>query len=168
MSKTNLGLDVVKIRLVKERSPKEYKAIDNVDAAVELIKRELSTYDREVVCVVNVRSDMTPISMNIVSIGTLTASFCSPRDVFKAAVLANASGLITFHNHPTGRCHPSKDDYDITRKLEAAGKILDIELLDHIIVSSGPVPGYYSFKEHGEIGTNPFSSIAREDDDFER
>ena len=168
MSKTSLGLDVVKIRLVKEKSSAAYRAIDSVDSAVELIMKELSTYDREIVCAINVRADLTPISMNIVSMGSLTSSICSPRDVFKSAILANAAGCIIAHNHPTGRCQPSGDDLDITRRLVEAGKILDIQVLDHIIVSSGPVPGYYSFKEHGQIEMGSLKSLVRESDDFER
>ena len=165
---SSLGLDVVKIRLVKERAPAAYKAITTQEDAIKLIKNELSTYDREVVCVVNVRSDCTPINMNIVSIGTINASMCSPRDVFKSCILSNASGFFLFHNHPSGRCNPSQDDFNITKRLEEAGKLLDIELLDHIIVSSGPVPGYYSFKEHGELGQGWISPIVKDDYEFER
>ena len=163
MSKNGLGLDIVKIRLVKERTPTAYKAVDTPEAAIELIKKELSRYDREIVCMVNVRSDFTPINMNIVSMGTINASLCSPRDVFKSSILSNAAGFILFHNHPSGRCIPSQDDYNMTRKLEEAGRILDIQLLDHIIVSSGPMPGYYSFKEHGEMGLDKQNGLVLEE-----
>ena len=166
MSKNGLGLDIVKIRLVKERTPTAYKAVDTPEAAIELIKKELSGYDREIVCMVNVRSDFTPINMNIVSMGTINASLCSPRDVFKSSILSNAAGFILFHNHPSGRCIPSQDDYNMTRKLEEAGRILDIQLLDHIIVSSGPMPGYYSFKEHGEMELDKQNGLVLEE--FER
>ena len=165
---SNTGMDIVKIRLVKERSPKAYKTVDNPQSAIELIKKEMAKYDREVVCMVNVRSDCSPINMNIVSIGTINASMCSPRDVFKSSILSNAAGFILFHNHPSGRCTPSNDDIAITKRLEAAGKLLDIELLDHIIVSSGPKPGYYSFKEQGQLGLDDLSSVVREEDDLER
>ena len=165
---SNLGLDVVKIRLVKERTPSAYKAVDTPEKAIELIKKELSTYDREVVCVVNVRTDCTPINLNIVSMGSLNASICSPRDIFKSSILSNAAGLFLFHNHPSGRCQPSRDDYSITKRIEEVGTLLDIPLLDHIIVSSGPVPGYYSFKEHGELESGGIGPIVREEDDFER
>ena len=165
---SSLGLDVVKIRLVKERSTAAYRAVSTPEDAVELIKKELSTYDSEVVCLVNVRSDFTPINMNIVSIGTINSSLCSPRDVFKSSILSNAAGFILFHNHPSGRCEPSADDYKITKRLSEAGKILDIELLDHIIVSSGPMPGYFSFKEHGILEAGGFDMAVREKDHYER
>ena len=153
---------------MKERAPAVYKAVSTPQDAIELIKKELSTYDREVVCLVNVRSDFTPINMNIVSIGTINSSLCSPRDVFKSSILSNAAGFILFHNHPSGRCEPSADDYKITKRLSEAGKILDIELLDHIIVSSGPVPGYFSFKEHGILEAGGFDMAVREKDHYER
>ena len=164
---SSLGLEVVKIRLVKEDALSYCGDINSPEKAIKLIQQELSTYDREVVCVVNVRSDCTPINMNIVSIGTINASMCSPRDIFKSSILSNAAGIVMFHNHPSGRCAPSEDDIEITKRIEEAGKLLDIELLDHIIVSSGPLPGYYSFKEHGDIAPGRLSHVVREEDDLE-
>ena len=167
MNTKNEGLDVVKIRLVKEKAPKAYRLANTPESAIEAIKEELSTLDREVVCVLNVRSDGSAINMNVVSIGTINASMCSPRDVFKSSILSNAAGIIMLHNHPSGRCLPSKDDYDITKRIAACGKLLDIELLDHLIVSSGPVPGYYSFKEHGELNMGEYGRTVL-DMDLER
>ena len=71
--------------------------------------------------------------------------------LFKSSILSNAAGIFIFHNHPSGNLKPSKDDYDITKRLVSCGKLLDIQVVDHIIVSSGSNKGYYSFKEHGEI-----------------
>ncbi len=164
MGRNSNGLDVVKIRLVKERAPQAYRLANTPEAAVDAIKKELSRYDREVLCVLNVRTDGSMINMNIVSIGTINASLCSPRDVFKSSILSNAAAIILFHNHPSGRLDPSQDDYEITRRLESCGKLLDIPLLDHLIVSSGPMPGYYSFKEHGELNQGSFNRFLKEED----
>lgn len=80
--------------------------------------------------------------------GTLDRTFVHPRDVFKAAILANASGLILAHNHPSGEATPSADDNVLTQRLKEAGTLLGIEILDHMIVGS---EGYYSYKEQGRI-----------------
>ena len=151
MSRNTDKLDIVRVKLVRDGALKPYRIADTPQAAVDLIMEELADYDREVVCVLNLRANKSAINVNIVSMGTLTQSLCSPREVFKGILLSNAAGFIVFHNHPTGNCRPSKDDYTITKRLQACGQLMDVEMLDHIIVSSGPQPGYYSFKEHGEL-----------------
>ncbi len=71
-----------------------------------------------------------------VSVGTLDSAHAHPREVFGEAVAAHAKSVIVAHNHPSGDPTPSKDDKEITRRLQAAGKVLGIELLDHIIVGN--------------------------------
>ncbi|MCA9801759.1 MAG: hypothetical protein KC777_07215 [Cyanobacteria bacterium HKST-UBA02] len=75
------------------------------------------------------------IGYHVVSHGTVSASLVHPREVFKAAVLSNAYCVVVAHNHPAGSFEPSPDDLDTTRQLIAAGKLLGIEILDHLIVS---------------------------------
>ena len=149
------GLKVVKIRLVRDGAIGRDRYVTNPQEAVELMCRELAYYDREVMCVVNLRSDMSVINMNISSIGGIDSAFASPRDIFKSSILSNAAGICVFHNHPSGSLKPSREDYAVTRKLVACGELLDIKVVDHIIVSSGPRCGYYSFKEHGELACEP-------------
>ena len=168
MSRNSSGLDIVKVKLVRDGSLKPYRIVDAPQAAVELIKEELAGYDREVVCVLNLRANKSAINVNIVSMGTLTASMCSPREIFKGILLSNSAGFILFHNHPSGDCHPSKDDYTITKRLQACGQLMDVEMLDHIIVSSGPEPGYYSFKEHSELPNTELVLTVRDENDLER
>jgi DNA repair protein RadC len=72
---------------------------------------------------------------HVVSHGTVSASLVHPREVFKAAVLSNAYCIVIAHNHPAGSTDPSQEDLDTTRQLVAAGKLLGIEILDHLIVS---------------------------------
>ena len=78
--------------------------------------------------------------------GTLDASLVHPREVFHAAVRYLAKGLIVMHNHPSGRTQPSEADIKITHQLVKSGKILDIEVYDHLIITSD---NYFSFKENG-------------------
>jgi DNA repair protein RadC len=84
------------------------------------------------------------IAYHEVSRGTLDATLVHPREVFKAALLANAAAIILTHNHPSGDPSPSADDVQLTRRLVDAGALLGVDVLDHIIVGDGR---YYSFKE---------------------
>ena len=86
------------------------------------------------------------IRIGTISVGTLNASLVHPREVFKEALVHNAFSVILAHNHPSGDCEPSEEDIRITKRLRDAGKIMGVEVLDHIIVTTG---GYFSFKEKG-------------------
>ena len=101
------------------------------------------------------------INMNISSIGNINSAIASPRDLFKSSILSNAAGILIFHNHPSGNLKPSKDDYNMTKRLVEAGQLLEVQVVDHIIVSSGPRKGYYSFKEHGELGLGALEAMCR-------
>ena len=84
------------------------------------------------------------IAYHEVSRGTLDATLVHPRDVFRAALMSNTGSLILAHNHPSGDPCPSADDIQLTHRLVAAGALLGVDVLDHIIVGDGR---YYSFKE---------------------
>ena len=83
------------------------------------------------------------IHKEIVSVGTLNESLVHPREVFENAIKNNAASIIIAHNHPSGDLEPSQADIEITKKLIHAGKILDIKIIDHIIVT---INGYNSLK----------------------
>jgi len=87
---------------------------------------------------------MRVIRSVILSSGTTDSSICHPRDVFRAAVLASATSVAVFHNHPTGDPLPSAADRVVTTQLTAAGEMMNIEVVDHIILGGGR---YFSFKE---------------------
>jgi DNA repair protein RadC len=88
------------------------------------------------------------IGIRIVSIGTLNSSPVHPREVFWWAIRDNAQSVIVAHNHPSGICDPSAEDREMTVRLGEAGKLMGIEVLDHIIFSAR---GYYSFQEGAGI-----------------
>jgi DNA repair protein RadC len=75
------------------------------------------------------------IERQIVSIGTLNASLVHPRNIFEPAIKNSCASIIVAHNHPSGDCKPSPDDIEITKRLKEAGKILGIEIVDHIIIT---------------------------------
>ena len=95
---------------------------------------------------VNARNRL--IQRETVSIGTLTASLVHPREVFGPACERAAAGIIVAHNHPSGDAHPSPEDRAATSRLEKAGRILGIPLLDHVIIAR---EGFYSFREQGGL-----------------
>jgi len=88
------------------------------------------------------------MSESQVSQGTLTASLVHPREVFRAAVRAAAAAIVLVHNHPSGDPSPSREDRDVTARLVAAGELIGIQVVDHVVVADA---GYYSFQEEGEI-----------------
>ena len=90
-------LDRVAIRMVKEPPLYSSEPLRSPEAAVKVIADMLRQYDREAFCIVNLRNDLSPINMNIVSTGTLNASLAHPREILKSAVLSNASATMLFH-----------------------------------------------------------------------
>jgi len=79
-----------------------------------------------------------------VSVGTLTASLVHPREVFRGAIRSAAAAILLVHNHPSGDPRPSAEDHAVTRRLQAAGELLGIRVVDHVIVAEG---SFYSFRE---------------------
>jgi len=106
--------------------------------------REYALERREhfVTVLLNARNRL--IRKELVSIGTLNASLVHPREVFRSAILESAASLILVHNHPSDDPQPSADDLDITARIQRAGEIMGIELLDHVIVCRS---GYLSFRQ---------------------
>lgn len=141
-------LKVVNIRLVKEPSIYSADPINTPDDVLKVISKELSSYDREVFAILNLKSNGQVINLNICSVGTLNASMVSPREVFKSSILSNAAAFIAIHNHPSGKVSPSQEDIETTRRLAECGRMIDIKMLDHIIVA-GETGQMMSFKSEG-------------------
>lgn len=105
-----------------------------------------SAHDREEFVIVGLDGKNRTIFFNSVSVGCLTSSIVHPREVFKMAILGNAVSLILCHNHPSGDPTPSPEDIDITKRLTAAGELLGIKILDHVIFGDDT---YLSFADKG-------------------
>ena len=131
-------------------------------AALDVMRKELSQYDREVLCVVNLNNKLKPINFNIVSMGSINGSIASIPNILKSGILSNAYGFLLLHNHPSGDVTPSREDIQTTRRCIEAGKIMDIPCLDHVIVDGGN-SDYYSFRESGMVDfTNEKISMTAE------
>lgn len=87
------------------------------------------------------------VCCDMVSTGSLSQSIVHPRELFKTALLSSAAAVILMHNHPTGDPTPSTEDLTITRRLQEAGDMIGIRVLDHIVIGDS----YYSFAERGHI-----------------
>ena len=83
----------------------------------------LSQMDRELFCIVNLQADLTPINMNIVSVGSLNEALINPREIFKSAILSNAHSMMLIHNHPSGYPEPSREDLIITRQIHRISRL---------------------------------------------
>ena len=113
-----------------------------------LVHTYLADVDREHFVVLMLDQKNKVIGFHTVSIGSLTASIVHPREVFKPAMLSNAAALILAHNHPSGQPQPSQEDRTLTVRLVAAGKLLGMAILDHIIIGDG-TSAYFSFADEG-------------------
>lgn len=140
------GLDVVSIRLVKDAPILSEKPIRSPEDAVKLLGEHLCELDREVVCVINLKSRGVPINCNFVSMGALNQTLAHPREILKSSILSNAASMLILHNHPSGSLYPGREDCMLTDRLLQICDLMGIPLLDHIIVG-GENELYFSFKE---------------------
>ncbi|WFA09518.1 JAB domain-containing protein [Tissierella sp. Yu-01] len=141
-------VDIVKVKLCKEgRVLYEPRKISSPNDAVNLCRRFLDDLDREQMIAISLDTKSQPTNVTVVSVGTLNASLCHPREMFKVAILSNANSIIISHNHPSGDTRPSNEDIKITERLAEIGNLMGIPIIDHII--AGEDGGYYSFKEGG-------------------
>lgn len=116
-------------------------SIQNSRMAVSLMTEEAGA-DRECFWVLHLNTKNRIIEKELVSIGTVSSSLVHPREVFKKAILNGATSLITVHNHPSNDITPSQDDRSIWKRLDEAGSIVGIHVLDHIIIT--PSGKYFS------------------------
>jgi len=110
-----------------------------------------TTKRQEYFLVVTLDAAHKVIKIHIVTIGLLNRTLVHPREVFVRAIRDHAASIILAHNHPSGELEPSREDKEATTRLLGAGKLIGIEVLDHIIIAKG---GYYSFRESGNLGIN--------------
>ena len=142
-------LEQVAIRMVEQPSLYSKEPMNNPDAAIRVMNEFLSQMDRELFCIVNLQADLTPINMNIVSVGSLNEALINPREIFKSAILSNAHSMMLIHNHPSGNLTPSTSDIQTTARMQELGELMGISLVDHII--TGRDGNYYSFRDKGEF-----------------
>jgi len=129
------------------KSGLEYKVLKPEDAA-NYVMEEMKILYKEHFKIIILNTKKIIISVEEISVGTLNSSMVHPREVFIEAIKKSADSIIVCHNHPSGDPTPSKEDIDVTLRLKECGKLLGIEVLDHIIIGDGT---YVSLKEKSII-----------------
>ena len=123
--------------------------ITNAKKAVQKARKQIQTYNKEhfIGLYLDARSKVK--YAELISLGTINACMVHPREVFHPAIKKRSTAIIVLHNHPSGEMEPSDADRELTKRLHAAGKLLGIEVLDHIIFDRGEE--HYSFRDKGLI-----------------
>ncbi len=146
-------VDIIRIQKIKESSILyKNRIINSPSTAADFFRHHLEEKDREYFMVAYMATNNEPVAIETISIGTLNTAIIHPREVFKGAVLSNCASILLAHNHPSGNTKPSEEDKALTKRLEEAGAILGISILDHIII--GNDGQFYSFKEEGLLDSS--------------
>lgn len=124
------------------------QSLNTPEKIYRYLRRNLVFKERERFYVLAMNTKYEIIDEHLVSLGTDRHTFSEPKEVFKNAIKLGAYAICVAHNHPSGHIEPSKEDVGMTRRLEDAGKILGIQLLDHLIIGEND---YYSMKTNGDI-----------------
>jgi len=132
-------------RASHSRGPKRYKITTPNDAAA-LLMPDMKMLEQEHLVVILLNSRNEILSYPTLYVGSLNTSVIRVSELFRLAIRANAAAIIIAHNHPTGDPSPSPEDIQVTRQCVKAGKLLDIDVLDHVIIGDGR---FVSLKERG-------------------
>jgi len=139
-----LTCKVIKERVVRFRST----SVDHADMAADMARAFIGSADRENMVAFFVDGKNDIVGVHTVAVGGMHAMCTTPREVFRAALLTTAAGVILAHNHPSGDPLPSKEDKAFTHRCLLAGDLLGIPLLDHVIVTRD---AHYSFMSDGQL-----------------
>lgn len=134
-------------QVIQEESSKRHTIRKPEDGA-ETGRRFIGEDDREVFLVMCLNVKNQVMAVHRAHVGSLNASVVRPADVFKAAILNNAASIIVCHQHPSGNSSPSREDIEVTRRLVEAGRMINIEVLDHLIIGQDE---FTSLKEKGYV-----------------
>jgi DNA repair protein RadC len=130
----------------KEINTTERPKINGSKDAYELVKGDLMDLPHEEFWVIMLNRANRLLKKHQISLGGVHGTVADPKIIFKTALESLASGIIVAHNHPSGNLTPSQQDIDLTKKLKEAGKLLEIQLLDHVIIAG---KNYFSFADEG-------------------
>jgi DNA repair protein RadC len=134
-------------RLILVGHPKKLrKPINGPRDFFYFLKKEMADRTQEMFLAVHLDARHVPLGYHMVSLGSASASIVHPREVYRPAILNGAVAVLLAHNHPSGNAKPSAEDVQTTTDMAAAGLILGVELLDHLVIVGD---GYYSMKEEG-------------------
>ena len=121
-------------RIYRPGAPEDRLEVTSPEAAAEILMPLMQDLDREHCVTLNLDTKHRLLAATTVSIGSIDHTFMSPREVFRDALLRDASAIIIAHNHPSGDASPSRDDEAVTRRLGQAGDLIGVEVLDHMVI----------------------------------
>ncbi|MGN0254397.1 MAG: JAB domain-containing protein [Chordicoccus sp.] len=148
-SMSDYQLKQVDIRLKLMEGPSYYSQtpLTSPEGAAYVMRDILKELDREWVCVVNMDNHLKPVNFNVVSIGSINQSLAPIQNILKSGILSNCNNLMLMHNHPSGDVEPSREDRQLTKRLVEASKLMDMNVIDHLVIG-GQNGDVYSFREH--------------------
>ncbi len=138
------ALEIGRRRNEQEAAPPEF--LESSRDGYNLIKRHLVDLTHEEFWIIFIGRSHKVITQEMVSRGGLSQTIVDPKIIFRLALQHQASGIVLVHNHPSGSLKPSNDDITLTNRAVDAGKLLNIQILDHLIITD---QGYYSFADEG-------------------
>ena len=146
-----IEISIERVKLVRESThiySFSSREVSSPDVVADVINEvlDLNHEPQEIVCEIMLNTKNHIVGVMEVTRGTLDSSLVHPREVFRGAILHNAASIILCHNHPSGDSAPSREDMKVTERIKQAGKVLGIDLLDHVIIGNGE---YTSIREEG-------------------
>ena len=153
---TVYDVPVARLQLVMEGPANPHKALNCPAEVAALVADYLAGADREHFVAVLLDAKNHVLCITTVSIGTLSSALVHPRELYKAAILANAASVIVAHNHPSGDPTPSAEDLALTKRLTEAGQLLGIPILDSVTI--GCAGRYHSAKEAGLLASGRWAA----------
>jgi DNA repair protein RadC len=129
-----------------EYSYDERPQINGMDDVIKAVKPMIADANKEFFITLFLNTKNGVLKQEVISIGSLNANIVHPREVFRTACMVSASSIIVAHNHPSGDPTPSREDIELTKKLAEAGKMIGIDVLDHVIIGHDR---NYGFKDKG-------------------
>lgn len=148
---THSHVHFVELKLIRNNIelPFEVKAMTSVDNVVTLGRYLTGDCDKERLYVISLNTKNYINAIDLVSIGSIDSAMCDPKSIFKSAILANATGIILIHNHPSGIITPSRADRNVTKRVKELSKLFELRFLDHVIVTD--TDDYYSFAQNEDV-----------------
>ena len=156
-------LDVVGVKLNPQFKLYSDEQIGSPRDIARMACKVIGGLDREAIAVFNMRTDGRPLSCHIAGVGTVDSCVAHPRELLKASLLTNAASIILAHNHPSGDVTPSRHDIEMTARMAKICNLMQINLLDHVIVSERNGLSYFSMYDKGIITKNANGSVDIDD-----
>lgn len=142
-------VSIVRIQLKRtDKSLCGVGALNSPAAVKDMVQPIFDMSDREVFAVLSLDAKLLPVAFEVAAIGGIDSCIVDVPNIFKHAILSNASHVLCIHNHPSGDPTPSIEDFQITKRIKLSGDLLGISLVDHIVIGANT---YYSFKEQGNL-----------------